>query len=122
MGAPISVAVTGLHRGDNPQPGAAVIRSLRRQFPNIRVVGLSYDPLESGLYSQDIDRVDAAYLLPFPMKGPDMLLERILNIHTKENFQLLIPCLDFGNVELYDNLSEAGAARNQGDAADPVGI
>jgi carbamoyl-phosphate synthase large subunit len=94
MGASISVAVTGLHRGDNPQPGAAVIRSLRRQFPDIRVVGLSYDPLESGLYSQDIDRVDAAYLLPFPMKGPDMLLERILSIHAKENLQLLIPCLD----------------------------
>ena len=44
-----AVAVTGLHRGENPQPGAAVIASLRRAFPNLRVVGLSYDPLESSL-------------------------------------------------------------------------
>ncbi len=111
MGAPISVAVTGLHRGDNPQPGAAVIRSLRRKFPDIRVVGLSYDPLESGLYSQDIDRVDAAYLLPFPMKGPDMLLERILNVHAKENFQLLIPCLnsEISNfMTIYPKLEQRG--------------
>lgn len=94
MGDRITVAVTGLHRGDNPQPGASVIRSLRRIYPDLRVVGLSYDPLESGLYSRDIDRVDAIYLLPFPMKGPEVLLERMLYIHDKEKIQFLIPCLD----------------------------
>jgi len=94
MGGPVTVAVTGLHRGDNPQPGASVIRSLRRAYPDLRVVGLSYDPLESGLYSHDIDRVDSIYLLPFPMKGPEVLLERMLYIHSKEKFQFLIPCLD----------------------------
>lgn len=94
MGGPVTVAVTGLHRGDNPQPGASVIRSLRRAYPDLRVVGLSYDPLESGLYSHDIDRVDSIYLLPFPMKGPEVLLERMLYIHSKEEIQFLIPCLD----------------------------
>jgi carbamoyl-phosphate synthase large subunit len=94
MAAPLTVAVTGLHRGENPQPGAAVIRSLRRLLPDIRVVGLSYDPLESGLYSHDIDRVDSVYLLPFPMKGPEVLLERMLYIHEKEHLRILIPCLD----------------------------
>ena len=94
MGGPVTIAVTGLHRGDNPQPGASVIRSLRRAYPDLRVVGLSYDPLESGLYSRDIDRVDSIYLLPFPMKGPDVLLERMLYVHSKEKFQFLVPCLD----------------------------
>jgi carbamoyl-phosphate synthase large subunit len=94
MRTPVTVAVTGLHRGDNPHPGAAVVRSLRRVMPDIRVVGLSYDPLESGLYSTDIDRVDSIYLLPFPMKGPDALRERILHIQKKEKFQVVIPCLD----------------------------
>lgn len=94
MGDPVTVAVTGLHRGDNPQPGASVIRSMRRIYPDLRVVGLSYDPLESGLYSRNIDRVDSIYLLPFPMKGPEMLLERMRYIHGKEKFQFFVPCLD----------------------------
>jgi carbamoyl-phosphate synthase large subunit len=94
MNIPITVAVTGLHRGDNPQPGAAVIRSLRRRVPELRVVGLSYDPLESSLYSHDIDRVDSIYLMPFPMKGPEALLERMLYIHEKERIKIVIPCLD----------------------------
>ena len=50
-----AIAVSGLHRGENPQPGAAVIASLRRRFPGLRLVGLSYDPLESGLYGQGAD-------------------------------------------------------------------
>jgi len=110
---PLTVAVTGLHRGDNPQPGAAVIRSLRRALPDIRVIGLSYDPLESGLYSHDIDRVDAAYLLPFPMKGPDVLRDRILHIHENESIQVLVPCLDseLSNfMTIYPELRELGIA------------
>jgi len=94
MAMPVTVAVTGLHRGDNPQPGASVVRSMRRRYPGIRVVALSYDPLESGLYSHQIDHVDSVYLLPFPMKGPEVLLERMRYIHAKENFQFLVPCLD----------------------------
>lgn len=94
MAGRTTVAVTGLHRGDNPQPGASVIRSMRRLYPDLRVIGLSYDPLESGLYSHDIDRIDAIYLLPFPMKGPQVLLERMHYIHGKEKFQFLVPCLD----------------------------
>ena len=94
MEGTITVAVTGLHRGDNPQPGAAVVRSLRRAIPNIRVVALSYDPLESALYSHDLDRVDSTYLMPFPAKGPDHLLERISYVHGREGIDVLIPCLD----------------------------
>ncbi|MFN3657177.1 MAG: hypothetical protein ACK4UO_07985 [Pseudolabrys sp.] len=94
MAAVVTIAVTGLHRGDNPQPGASVIRSLRRAMPSIRVVGLSYDPLESALYSHDIDRLDAVYLLPYPIKGPELLLDRLRYIHKKEKLQVVIPCLD----------------------------
>lgn len=111
MRDPVTVAVTGLHRGDNPQPGASVIRSMRRIYPDLRVVGLSYDPLESGLYSHDIDRVDAIYLLPFPMKGPEVLLERLRYIYSKEKFQFLVPCLDseLANIEtIYPELRKLG--------------
>lgn len=88
------LAVTGLHRGDNPQPGAAVIRSLRRKYPDLRIVGLSYDPLESGLYSHDIDYVDAAYSLPFPGNGSHCLLERLTTIIEQEPLDFIVPSLD----------------------------
>ena len=113
MALPITVAVTGLHRGDNPQPGASVARSLRRLIPEIRIVGLSYDPLESALYSHDIDRVDSVYLLPFPMKGADALLDRISYIQEKEKIEILIPCLDseLSNfLTIYPELKRQGIA------------
>lgn len=88
------VAVTGLHRGDNPQPGSAVIRSLRRQYPELRVVGLSYDPLESGLYSCNNDRLDSAYSLPFPGGGAAALKERLSDIISREPIDFIIPTLD----------------------------
>jgi carbamoyl-phosphate synthase large subunit len=107
----MTVAVTGLHRGDNPQPGAAVIRSLRRQMRDLRVVALSYDPLESALYSHDIDRVDAVYLLPFPSKGPDRLLDRMSYIQKRENIDLLVPCLDS---ELGNFMTISGQLKREG--------
>lgn len=88
------VAVTGLHRGDSPQPGPAVIASLRRGFPDLRVVGLSYDPMESGIYSHGSDHLDAAYLLPYPGAGPEALLDRLETILSKEHIDFVIPCLD----------------------------
>lgn len=89
-----SIAITGLHRGDNPQPGAAVAASLRRRFPDLRIVGLSYDPFESSLYCDDGSRPDAAYLLPYPGTGPEAVLERLDEIVRHEKLDCLIPCLD----------------------------
>ncbi len=89
-----TVAVTGLHRGENPQPGPAVIASLRRRFPNLRIIGLSYDPMESSLYGQGADHPDAAYLIPFPGAGATALLERLDMIREKEDLGFVIPCLD----------------------------
>lgn len=88
------IAVTGLHRGENPQPGPAVVASLRRRFPDLRIIGLSYDPMESGQYTTGLDRVDAAYLLPYPRVGHAELLERLDVIAKKDPFDILIPCLD----------------------------
>ncbi len=89
-----SIAISGLHRGENPQPGAAIIASIRRLYPNLRIVGLSYDPLESSLYSRGLDHSDVAYLMPFPGVGSDALLERLEIIIKKENVGYIIPCLD----------------------------
>lgn len=88
------IAVSGLHRGDNPQPGPAVIHSIRRIYPTARIVGLSYDPLESGLFSTHMDSVDVAFSLPFPAAGEDALIERIDEIRQVQRIDMIIPCLD----------------------------
>lgn len=94
------IAVSGLGRGENPQPGGAVIQSIRAHIPQARFVGISYDPIESGLYSQDTDRVDAAYLFPFPGAGARDYLQRIRDVHAVEHLDLIIPTLD----SEFDNL------------------
>ncbi len=106
MKANLTVAVSGLHRGENPQPGAAVIASLRRRFPGIRLVGLSYDPLESGLYGQGLDHADIAYLIPYPGAGTRALLERLGEIHAREALTAVIPCLD-SEIQNYIDLQDA---------------
>ena len=106
-----AIAVSGLHRGENPQPGAAVIASLRRRFPGLRLVGLSYDPLESGLYGQGADHADIAYLIPYPGVGTRALLERLSDIHAREGLAAVIPCLDSeiqNYIDLHDDLEAMG--------------
>ena len=107
----ITIAVSGLHRGENPQPGASVIASLRRFYENAHIIGLSYDPLESGLYSLGIDRVDTAYLMPFPHKGPNVLLERFEQINKMRKIDLVIPSLDSeiaNYIEIQNQLQDLG--------------
>ncbi|MDP3759808.1 MAG: ATP-grasp domain-containing protein [Ramlibacter sp.] len=99
-----TVAVTGMHRGENPQPGAAVVASLRRRFQALRIIGLSYDPLESSLYGRGEDHPDAAYLIPFPGAGVVALQERLGEIRAKENIGYVIPCLD-SEIENFTRIS-----------------
>lgn len=107
----VVVAVTGLHRGENPQPGGAVIASLRRRAPDMRVIGLCYDPMESGIFSQSLDRLDRSFLLPYPRTGSAALLRRLDEICAEERIDLIVPCLDseiVNYVELAPALAERG--------------
>ena len=100
----LTIAVSGLHRGDNPQPGPAVIRSIRREFPGVNIVGLAYDLLESGLFSTDTDSADVTYMIPFPTKGPAALLERLDDIRDQITLDMIIPCLD-SEIDNYQQLT-----------------
>ncbi len=88
-----TIAVTGMNaRPDNPGPGVAVARCLRLAYgSDIRIVGLGYDVLDSGLY---LDICDVSYLLPYPSAGEQQLMERMLYIQELESIDILIPCLD----------------------------
>ena len=86
------VAVTGLGRGESPQPGSAIIRSLRRRWPQLRMAGLAYDALESGIYADD--RPEVSFTMPYPSCGGGTLLARIDEIRAEFPFTVFIPTLD----------------------------
>lgn len=107
----LTVAITGMNaRADNPGPGLAVARCLREdeRFSG-KIIGLSYDALDPGLY---LDRIcDASYLLPYPSAGEAALLARVQEIHAQSPFDVLIPCLDaelLSMVHLKDTFAEMG--------------
>ncbi len=78
---------------ENPGPGLAVARCLREAYGDrVRIVGLGYDALDSGLYVRDY--CDAAYLLPYPSAGAHQWRSRVEAICGAEPFDVLIPCLD----------------------------
>lgn len=93
-----TIAVTGLNATDNPGPGMAVIRALRDAASfGVRIIGLSYEALEPGIYLREY--VDKVYQMPFPAAGQDVLFERISYIKEKENIDFLFPNFD---AELYN--------------------
>ena len=93
MNSRITVAVTGIHLGENPQPGPGVIRSLRDAMGGeVRIVGLAYDALDSSLYAPGL--LDEAFLVPYPSAGPETYFNRLAEIHEQVPLNAIIPCLD----------------------------
>lgn len=94
----ITVAVTGINNIDSPGPGIPVIRALRdSQYFDVRIIGLSYETLEPGIYLRDL--VDKSYSIPFPSAGIASLIERLRYINDREGLDVLIPNFD---AELYN--------------------
>jgi len=107
----IVVGITGLNNHDNPGPGVPIIRGIRKseRFRDVRIVGLAYENLEPGIYMRDL--VDKAYLVPYPSSGSDAYLSRIMEIHAKENFDVIIPNFD---AELYIFIANKDFLKQQG--------
>lgn len=89
----LTVAVTGLAITDNPGPGIAVVRALRRHpaFDG-RIVGLAYDALEPGIYARDL--VDDVFLVPYPSQGLEAYEARLRYVHERVGLDVVIPNLD----------------------------
>ncbi len=108
----ITVAVTGLNAIDSPGPGIPVIRCLKESdYFNVRIIGLSYENLEPGIYMKNL--VDKAYSIPYPSAGTDKLIERLLYIHKKENINVIIPNFDaelFSFIKIKNFLKELNIA------------
>jgi len=110
MKTKLTIAVTALNAIDSPGPGVAVIRAIR-ECPDFeaRIIGLSYEALEPGLYMHDL--VDKTYQIPYPSAGTDSLLARLEYIHQQEQLEVIIPNFDaelFNFIKLRDKLSSMG--------------
>ncbi len=93
-----TIGITGLNAIDSPGPGMAVIRALRdaKSF-NVRIIGLSYETMEPGIYMHEL--VDKTYQIPYPTAGMEVLFERFSYINAIENIDFLFPNFD---AELYN--------------------
>jgi carbamoyl-phosphate synthase large subunit len=91
--AELHIAVTGLNASDNPGPGVPVIRSLR-EIPGFRgkIIGLIYDTLEPGAYIPSV--ADRIYMIPYPSSGARAIVERLTEIHAREQLDFILPTLD----------------------------
>ncbi len=88
-----TIAVTGLNAIDSPGPGMAVIRALRDATSfDVRIIGLSYETLEPGIYMHDL--VDKTYQIPYPSAGQEVLFGRIEYINKQEDVDFLYPNFD----------------------------
>ena len=106
----LTIAVTGLNAIDSPGPGVAVIRGLKEAASfDCRIIGLSYESLEPGIYMHDI--VDKTYQIPYPSSGTDILMSRLMYIHEKEKIDVVIPNFD---AELYSFIKLAPKLKKKG--------
>ena len=104
------IAVTGLNAIDSPGPGVAVIRAIRECTDfETRIIGLSYEALEPGIYMHEF--VDKTYQIPYPSAGTESLFHRLEKIHEKEKIDLVIPNFDaelFNFIKLSPKLNNLG--------------
>lgn len=88
----LRIAVSGMHRGDNPQPGGSIVADIRREWPEAVVVGLVYNAYESAIYAADGPQV--CHTMPYPTAGLPVYLERLAEVRAATPFDWLIPTLD----------------------------
>jgi carbamoyl-phosphate synthase large subunit len=109
MSKTITIAVSALNAIDSPGPGVPVIRALKdSEHFNARIIGLSYEGLEPGLYMHDL--VDVSYRVPLPGEGMNILFDRLKEIHQREHIDVIIPNFDaelFSYIKLEERLRSA---------------
>ncbi len=99
----IKVAISGINAIDNPGPGTGIARSLKESDLDVRTIGLAYDAMEPGIFMNWV--IDKSYILPWPSCSPDVYLDRIAYIHSREQIDIIIPALD-AELPIYMKLRE----------------
>ncbi|MGI4741880.1 MAG: ATP-grasp domain-containing protein [Janthinobacterium lividum] len=100
---PLTVGLTGLNATDSPGAGVAVARALLESADyDVRLIGLSYEALEPGIYLRDL--FQKTYQLPYPAAGSAALLERLEYIQAQEKLDVIIPNFD-AELPLFNRLA-----------------
>ncbi|MBS1258001.1 MAG: hypothetical protein MAG551_01054 [Candidatus Scalindua arabica] len=86
----LCVGITGLDISDNPMSGLGIAKCLKLN-KNIKVLGISYDPLSPGCYTKDI--FDEVHLIDNPLQNKDSLFEEIIRIKEKSGLEVVIPAI-----------------------------
>jgi len=88
----LTIAISGINATDNPGPGVGVARSIKELNPDLKLIGISYDPHDPGNYMDHL--FENSFLFPYPSKGWEGMKESILEIKEKHGLDIIIPCLD----------------------------
>lgn len=102
------IAISGLHTGENPQPGVPVIWSLRQGGYEGKIVGLVYDANEAGIWAGVADEV---FEIPYPSDGSEAFLSRLNYIRQSHPLKVIMPTLDseiMAYLRLAPKLAEMG--------------
>lgn len=86
------IGVTGFYATDNPHPGLAVIRALRRADPSWRVLALAWDGWGTAAFADAL--IDAHAIVPYPLAGPRPLLARLRAIVRRHPLDVVLPTVD----------------------------
>ena len=92
MSKNLIIGISGINATDNPGPGVAVARSLKEQYPNHILIGLSYDVHDPGNYLTDI--FSNSFMMPYPTHGWKEYKMALMEMKNKTGLNVLIPCLD----------------------------
>lgn len=57
MGRQLTIYISGLYSGTNPQPGVGIARSLRAGYPGAKLIGVEYSNRCSGIHWPDFDEI-----------------------------------------------------------------
>jgi carbamoyl-phosphate synthase large subunit len=86
------IGVTGFWATENPHPGLAVVRALRRADPSWRILALTTDACATGAFATDL--IDAHAIVPYATAGPRVTLARLRDIVKRHRVDVLVPTLD----------------------------
>ncbi len=100
----LGVAITGFGGGDNPEPGAAVSRTLRLGWKgSLSLTALGYDNWMTAAWSPRL--VDRISILPPLARGDEVIFKKLIQLHRENPFAAIIPCLDL-EIPIFSRLTK----------------
>ncbi len=85
------IAVTGMNTASSPEAGFGVLQSLRGNR-NYHLIGLAYQPLDTGLFHAGL--MNKAFIVPLPGADQEIFLQKIKQIKNESGLDIIIPTIE----------------------------